>query len=85
MFIDVRVSCRENCRQRGHRKHHPSSCPWAVSDASTPITETSSPIAIRRFDSTKPTELRFSALLTEGDARVRFHREGFGQLKEHLA
>ncbi len=39
----------------------------------------------RRFDSTKPTELRFSALLTEGDARVHFHREGFGKLKENLA
>jgi hypothetical protein len=31
----------------------------------------------RRFESTKPTELRFKALLTEGDARVRFYREGF--------
>ena len=38
-----------------------------------------------RFDSTKPTELRFSALVTEGDARVRFHREGVGRLKEDLA
>jgi hypothetical protein len=38
----------------------------------------------RRFNSTKPIELRFSALLTEGDARVRFHREGFGKLKEDL-
>jgi hypothetical protein len=39
----------------------------------------------RRFDSTKPAELRFCALLTEGDSRVIFHREGFGQLKEDLA
>jgi hypothetical protein len=31
----------------------------------------------RRYESTKPTELRFKALLTEGDARVRFYREGF--------
>jgi hypothetical protein len=39
-----------------------------------------------RFDSTKPTELRFSALLTEDDARMRFHRdEGFDQLKEDIA
>ena len=38
----------------------------------------------RRFDSTKPTELRFHALLTEGDARVHFHREGFGRLKANL-
>ncbi len=38
----------------------------------------------RRSDSTKPTELRFSALLTEGEPRVRFHREGFGRLKEDL-
>jgi hypothetical protein len=30
-----------------------------------------------RLESTKPTELRFKALLTEGDARVRFYREGF--------
>jgi len=30
-----------------------------------------------RFVSTKPIELRFKALLTEGDARVRFYREGF--------
>ena len=37
-----------------------------------------------RFDSTKPTELRFHALLTEGDARVHFHREGFGRLKANL-
>jgi hypothetical protein len=39
----------------------------------------------RRFDSTKSTELRFRALLTEGDSRVIFHREGFGRLKEDLA
>ncbi len=39
----------------------------------------------RRFESTKPTELRFSALLTEGNARVRFYREGFDRLKEDLA
>jgi hypothetical protein len=38
-----------------------------------------------RFESTKPTELRFSALLTEGNARVRFYREGFDRLKEDLA
>jgi hypothetical protein len=37
------------------------------------------------FDSTKPTELRFRALLTEGAARVHFHREGFSQLKKDLA
>jgi hypothetical protein len=30
-----------------------------------------------RYVSTKPIELRFKALLTEGDARVRFYREGF--------
>jgi hypothetical protein len=27
------------------------------------------------FESTKPTELRFRALLTEGDARVLFHHQ----------
>ena len=43
------------------------------------------PTGRRRFDSTKPTELRFSALLTEGNARVRFHREGSGRLKDNLA
>jgi hypothetical protein len=43
-----------------------------------------SPIRRRRFESTNSTELRFRALLTEGDARVRFHREGFGRLKENL-
>jgi hypothetical protein len=32
-----------------------------------------------------PTELRFSALLTEGEPRVHFHREGFGRFKEDLA
>src|SRR5918995_6624862 len=42
------------------------------------------PTGRRRFDSTKPTELRFHALLTEGDARVHFHREGFGRLKANL-
>ncbi len=31
----------------------------------------------RRYVSTKSTELRFKALLTEGDARARFYREGF--------
>ena len=39
----------------------------------------------RRFESTKSTDLRFNAVLTEGDARVRFHREGVGRLKEDLA
>jgi hypothetical protein len=39
----------------------------------------------RRFDSTKPTELRFRALLTEGDAQVVFHREEFGRRKVDLA
>jgi hypothetical protein len=43
------------------------------------------PTGRRRFDSAKPTELRFCALLTEGDSQVIFHREGFGQLKEDLA
>jgi hypothetical protein len=38
--------------------------------------------ARRRFESTKPTALRFCALLTEGDSRMIFHREGFGRLKE---
>jgi hypothetical protein len=42
-------------------------------------------ITKRRFDSTKSTELRFCALLTEGDTRVRFHREGLGRLKEDMA
>ena len=42
------------------------------------------PMGRGRSDSTKPVELRFRALLTEGDARVRFHREGFGQLWEDL-
>jgi hypothetical protein len=37
-----------------------------------------------RFDSTKRTELHFHALLTEGDTQVRFHREGFGRLKNNL-
>ena len=37
-----------------------------------------------RFESTKPTELRFRALLTEGDTRVHFHRKGFDRLKEDL-
>jgi hypothetical protein len=32
----------------------------------------------RRFNSTKPTELRFRALLGEGDARVVFHRDFTG-------
>ena len=41
--------------------------------------------ARRRFDGTKPTELRFHALLTQGDSRVIFHRERFGRLKENLA
>jgi hypothetical protein len=45
----------------------------------------SRPRGRRRFDSTKPAELRFCALLTEGDSRVIFHREGFGQLKEDSA
>jgi hypothetical protein len=31
----------------------------------------------RRYVSTKSTELRFKVLLTEGDARARFYREGF--------
>ena len=38
-----------------------------------------------RFDSTKPAELRFKALLTQDEARVHFYREGFGRLKEDLA
>ena len=42
----------------------------------------------RRFGprgrSTKPIELRFCALVTEDDTRVRFYREGFGKLKEDL-
>ena len=38
-----------------------------------------------RSEGTKPTELRFRALLTEGDARVHFHREGFGQLKDDFS
>jgi hypothetical protein len=42
------------------------------------------PTGRSRFDSTKPTELHFSALLTESDARVRFYREGFDRLKEDL-
>ena len=45
----------------------------------------SRPRGRRRFNSTKPTELRFRALLTEGEPRVRFHLEGFGRLKEGLA
>jgi hypothetical protein len=36
----------------------------------------SSTIARRRFDSTKSTELRFRALVTESGAKVRFHRDG---------
>jgi hypothetical protein len=38
-----------------------------------------------RSESTKPTELRFCALLTEGDSRVIFYREGFGRLEGDLA
>jgi hypothetical protein len=38
----------------------------------------SRPTGRRRSDSTKMTELRFHALLTEGDSRVIFHREGYG-------
>jgi hypothetical protein len=30
---------------------------------------------LSRFESTKPPELRFRALLSEGDARVLFHHE----------
>ena len=37
-----------------------------------------------RYESTKPIELRFHALLTEGDSRVHFHRKGFDRLKEDL-
>ena len=37
-----------------------------------------------RYESTKPTELRFCAMLAEGDSQLRFHREGFGKLKEDL-
>ena len=37
-----------------------------------------------RSDSINPIELRFCALVTEGEARVRFYREGFGRLKEIL-
>jgi hypothetical protein len=42
----------------------------------------SRPRGRRRFDGTKPTELRFCALLREGDSRVNFYREGFGRHKE---
>jgi len=45
----------------------------------------SRPTGTRRFDSTKPTELRFCALLRESDSRVNFYREGFGRLKGDLA
>src|SRR3712207_4590799 len=34
------------------------------------------PTGSRRFESTKPTQLRFRALLTQGDTRVLFYREG---------
>jgi hypothetical protein len=34
------------------------------------------------FDSTKPSELRFLALLTEGNAKVHFHRESTAGLSE---
>jgi hypothetical protein len=44
----------------------------------------SRPTGSRRFESTNPTGLRFRSLLTKGDARVRFHREGFGRPKENL-
>ena len=45
----------------------------------------SGPRGRRRFDSTKPTELRFRAMLREGDSRVIFHLKEFGRLKEDLA
>jgi len=35
-----------------------------------------------RPESTKPPELRFRALLTEGDAKVHFHRESQACLNE---
>src|SRR5215216_3718111 len=43
------------------------------------------PTGTRRFDSTKPTQLRFCALLRESDSRVNFYREGFGRFKGDLA
>jgi hypothetical protein len=39
----------------------------------------------RRFESTKPTQLRFRALLTQGDTRVLFHREGVDRPEVDLA
>ena len=39
----------------------------------------------RRFDGAKQTRLCFCALLTEGEARVRFYRESFGRHKNDLA
>jgi hypothetical protein len=35
------------------------------------------------FTSTKTPNLKFRALLTEGDAQLLFHREVFGQLGEN--
>ena len=45
----------------------------------------SGPTGRRHYESTKPTELCFKALLSEGEARVRFYREGFGRPEEDLA
>ncbi len=46
---------------------------------------TSRPTGRGRSDSTKLAELRFCALLTEGNSRMIFYREGFGRLKDNLA
>ncbi len=46
---------------------------------------TDRPTGRGRSASTKRAELRFCALLTEGNSRMIFFREGFGRLKENLA
>jgi hypothetical protein len=56
----------------------------AVSDASTPITDTPSPIATRRSESTKQTQLRFCTLLTQSDAHL-FHYEALDWLGQAFA
>ncbi len=58
---------------------------FRVSGAFSDTFRSFGPTGRRRSESTKQTELRFWALLTEGDSQVIFHREGFGRIKEDFA
>jgi hypothetical protein len=64
-FANLRVDCRQNRRQRGLETIILCLARGAIGGASAPIVDTSSSIARRRFESTKRTDLRFHALLTE--------------------